>query len=931
MTKKDKQKKDLSGAEFTAYPSLFKFHVPVFGLLLLLSISSNSFAQWKKIYSFQYPDVWCLYYLPDESVPMTGFAGIADENFTIGETMKTTDGGYSWTKVNFDLSTPYVTSIAISFKDSLFGWAVGSANARYYKTTDGGKNWSFFTLLTGGDDLYFKPDNDRIYVAGYQGDIEAFDESGSIVVPKIRKNVVTEGISFSSDSFAICTAGLGPKSHFIFSSDGGNTWHESALQDGGCIVPASIPGTKIFFACSLGAYSIGNCVYRSDDGGANWKIIYHYHVPDFTFDSLTGVIREGYDTTLFIQTRAPGSEGIMKSMDGGYHFESMCGPIGFHASRFFVKDSFIYAADTLGNLWLNTSGIGSSSTPQLSISSKLLFQTNACKSRDSVITITFFDSCNGHQAELVSAAISGKSNFSLIAPFNTPRTIHPNDSIVVHYDPLASLSDSATLHLRFHLGWKDFDTSIALSGINLPNPEAQLSLTKLHFPSKCSAPDSLITFSCFDSCSGTQATLDSITLQGSGNFSLLAPKSFPRVIHAQDSLIVRYHPSSFSGDTAILHLHFHLGAKEIDTAIMLYGKRAIYPKTEFSATTLDISAQGCNAFDSVITFSFSDSCSGIQGTLLKASLSDTSDFSLLSPFAFPHSISAKDSLIISYHPRASHKDTAALLLHFQLGDQFFDTIIMLFGGGKIPKENVQFIPSLSANAASAGSIVDLQVKPDKVISGRGLNSISFDLVYNADLLDESSRIFSTSIPGTVITVSNEMPLTPTLSRGEREIHMTITGNDILLNPNTAIADVKFMAMLSDTNSTAITMSDLKLNGGNSDYHDCILSADSANTNFSLIFMCGDSTLYHYLRTKKILEIISIRPNPAQDELQIDLQSAVKQDANIEIRNALGAKVYSAVKNLASGLNSIHLDTKGLAAGMYLVRVGGVGQSLVISR
>ena len=77
-----------------------------------------------------------------------------------------------------------------------------------------------------------------------------------------------------------------------------------------------------------------------------------------------------------------------------------------------------------------------------------------------------------------------------------------------------------------------------------------------------------------------------------------------------------------------------------------------------------------------------------------------------------------------------------------------------------------------------------------------------------------------------------------------------------------------------------------------------------------------------------MRIISMRPNPAQDEIQIDLESAVKQDANIEIRNALGACVYSGAKNLVSGSNTIHLDTKGLASGMYLVRVGKVSQSLV---
>jgi hypothetical protein len=112
---------------------------------------------------------------------------------------------------------------------------------------------------------------------------------------------------------------------------------------------------------------------------------------------------------------------------------------------------------------------------------------------------------------------------------------------------------------------------------------------------------------------------------------------------------------------------------------------------------------------------------------------------------------------------------------------------------------------------------------------------------------------------------------------------------------------------------------------------CLVTSVDSNTIHFTLSECGGTILSQYLHTGKVLDIISIRPNPAQDELEIDLQSAMKQDASIEIRNALGAKVYSGVKNLTSGSNSIYLDTKGLAAGMYLVRVGGASQSLVISR
>ena len=65
---------------------------------------------------------------------------------------------------------------------------------------------------------------------------------------------------------------------------------------------------------------------------------------------------------------------------------------------------------------------------------------------------------------------------------------------------------------------------------------------------------------------------------------------------------------------------------------------------------------------------------------------------------------------------------------------------------------------------------------------------------------------------------------------------------------------------------------------------------------------------------------SIHPNPAQDEIEVALQSPLNQNATIEIHNALGAQIFSGSKNLIFGSNSIHIDTKSLSEGMYFLRV-----------
>ncbi len=686
----------------------------VFGLLgyvfLFLVCSNDSSAQWKKIFDtgdhFQ-----SVYFKGNTPVPLDGFA-----TNTPGALWRTLDGGVTWLQI---FSSPSKPS-CFTFKDAMNGWVSGYWGGNLCYTTDGGWNWTRCNDggFSDGGIIYVK--STALLIKSKVGGKNAYTFSPDginfqlgPILPGFSGGV---SVTFSDDYHGILSSVNGsPRQNTIaYTSDGGLTWNIAPLYPE-FYQPIGIPNTETFFAiCESESNGLGKSgtLIHSDDGGQMWKEIYSYRNPKDA--QVTGTMQYGLNMSLFFQTTPDGSEGIMMSSDSGNTFHSICGPVNESDTRFYVRDSFIYAGDKNGGLWLNTTGIGSNSTPQLSLTKITAPALLQCQTFDSLITLTFFDSCNGIQAKLASASISGSNSFSFSSPSAIPRAIHPNDSLIISYDPQTSQLDTAQLHLRFHLGWKDFDTTISL-----------------------------------------------------------------------------------------------------------------------------------------------------------------------------------------------------------------------FGAGRIPKENVQFIPSLSPNAASAGAVIDLSVMPDKAISGRGLQSVSFDLNYNGDLLDESGRVFSTSIPGAVITVGAELPSLKT--RHGASLPVTITGTDLTLDPKLPIADVKFQAMITDTTSTQVTLTNLKLNGGDPNYANCVLSADSSNTNFTEVFLCGDSTLYNYLRTGKLLDIISIRPNPAQDELEIDLQSAVKQDATVEIFDALGVRVFSDVRNIAAGSNSIHLDTKGLASGMYLVRVGGVSQSLVISR
>jgi hypothetical protein len=234
----------------------------------------------------------------------------------------------------------------------------------------------------------------------------------------------------------------------------------------------------------------------------------------------------------------------------------------------------------------------------------------------------------------------------------------------------------------------------------------------------------------------------------------------------------------------------------------------------------------------------------------------------------------------------------------------------------IPSRNINLGLFLDPTPKSGGDLstvsYDIKESPGTSFTGAGIKQITFDLNYNTNLLDFQTSLSSGNLSflGGTSFVINGSP-------------------EIDTNANGVLASVGFRVYLTKDSTTTIEMT-YRADTTNLPCNIMTLSQNGSAT-FDYNFLCGERSISGFMNGMLPLSITSIRPNPAQDEIVIDLQSAMKQDANIEIRNALGAKVFSDSRNLISGTNSIHLDTKGLASGMYLVRVGTASQSLVISR
>ena len=172
---------------------------------------------------------------------------------------KTTDGGKNWSKMGLEKSDR-ISSIQIDPKNSnivyvgVLGALWGDSQERgVYKTIDGGKTWSkifYVNEKTGCSELIMDPSNPQIVYASFW--------------------------EFRRTAYSFNSGGL--TSALYKSTDGGVSWNKihtgfPAGKLGRIAVTIAPSNPKIVYAVIESEKAEQKGLYRSDDGGQNWKFL----------------------------------------------------------------------------------------------------------------------------------------------------------------------------------------------------------------------------------------------------------------------------------------------------------------------------------------------------------------------------------------------------------------------------------------------------------------------------------------------------------------------------------------------------------------------------------------------------------------------------------------------------------------------------------
>jgi len=220
-------------------------------------------------------------------------------NVSIGNGIyKSTDGGKNWKHMGLEKSGR-IGRIIIDPREpdivmvAAMGHCYGPQQERgVYKTTDGGKSWEHVLFVdenTGCSDIAINPNNPRILFAGmWQLDIKTWGRLSG-----------------------------GPGSGIYMSRDGGNTW-KHLTGHGLPKPPLGKIGITIAPNNSDRIYALieshDGVLWRSDDGGENWKLINRDHSLSMrpAYYSRCAVSPDDYDEVYFLAPR------FYKTLDGGH-------------------------------------------------------------------------------------------------------------------------------------------------------------------------------------------------------------------------------------------------------------------------------------------------------------------------------------------------------------------------------------------------------------------------------------------------------------------------------------------------------------------------------------------------------------------------------------------------------------------------------------
>jgi hypothetical protein len=500
----------------------------------------------------------------------------------------------------------------------------------------------------------------------------------------------------------------------------------------------------------------------------------------------------------------------------------------------------------------------------------------------------------GCDTDIVTITNQPGNDYSVLAPTSTV-TLYPGDTSIIRIRLLSTQVGNHSGGVTIQVTSKHHPTTtfdLSLDGFveqRFPAPVIYPLSLDFDSLSYCDTARKQLSITILNRSGCDSLHIDSLWLDGEAALFSTNHNS-TATIKPSDSekVLITFHTGSKGSHSGIVHIRYNDGVSERDTTIVMRAKvtngtKILSQSTnvfDFGTTTL------CDERDSVLVLSNS----GCDSVVVEGYKTQGIGFSV--DTTFPLLILPNQSIRIPIHThidtsngKTINRDTITFITD---ADNTLPPIIL---SRSIKGKSNLAVSITGTPSAHNGEIADFTVSLDKLITG--INSLDFTLDYNSDLLTYTNN-----------TSKN------TLATSDGH-HFTATNIT-----DTTLSTLHMRVTLTKDSTTALTLSNVKLNNGDSTFSNCIASISSASSNFTYLFNCGEHYVQKFLITGG-LRIESIKPNPASGNVEVTIsREAIPSQLRIKLADALGRVVYDNVQQVNNPNEILHFDASAYTSGLY---------------
>ncbi len=535
----------------------------------------------------------------------------------------------------------------------------------------------------------------------------------------------------------------------------------------------------------------------------------------------------------------------------------------------------------------------------------LIYPHDTLHAQACVDSVSFLQFTNNGCHPLVIDSISTPPDLS-ISSSNFPRRIDSGTIIGIHLNSSQSGDRNESLTVYYHI-YNGVDTLhldstlTILVEISPGIPTASFSTSSLDFGmvSTCGGSATLPVVLSSTGC-------DTLTCNATApSTPFLLAKSFSSALPVGmlDTALVTFTPTQPGAFYDTIVITTNAG---IDTVpIRGLGVPGLV-SLNVPATTLSLPQVIAGCYGDTLLFSFSNAgCASITidsvtGLTLPFSSSPISNLPLATGDTATFNIYYTPSLA------GSQSETTHIYYHGPDGVEH-DTVVTIAATAIEPPNVSVFLKPGSLSAVSQG-MVSIPVYAVSTTSATGVGDISFRLDLRTDLLTPESIVSPIVGSGTapLQTDANGTTFNVTLPAG-----FTISSDTIL-------ATVSCRAYVTDTIATTINLTSASSSDGRAQ---CLSFTSGGNESFTFVPECGTTELTHYLATGSVFSILSIVPNPAQNEIRVSVTGLTVSGMGVELFDMLGRQQDAKPTLLP---NEIVVDVSSIPAGAYYLRLAASG-------